>query len=82
MAHRFDRRNIPEERMEAANKGLQWHHQINRDLMKNDLTPMNNMKVAMDKAYDHSLIGTATYDKANEIRMQANKAKHVWNVKK
>lgn len=79
MAHRFDRRKPTEEEMERrekADRALHWQIQLNKELVNNGLRPCNNMVNAVNKAYDNDLIGTATYDRAHELRGVGNVAKH------
>lgn len=74
--HRYDRRKVDEERQAQIDKAIHWHNQINRDLAKHGLPKENNMYNAIHKAEQHNIIGTNTYQQAQQIRHAGNDARH------
>lgn len=80
MAHRYDRRVHDEVREQQVREQVHWHNQINKDLVHNNLAPAAYMANAINRAYHNDVIGTKTADRAHEIRIAGNIAKH--NYKK
>ena len=81
--HRYDNRKTDRERAAAAERGRKWFLGINEDLMKAGLSGRGNMGEAINYAYDIDVIDTRVKEKANEIRVERNKAHHALpNVKK
>jgi hypothetical protein len=72
-----DGRNLTPRYMDVK-KQLNATHDLNERLKKNGSKPANGLFAANNKAKQHGLINTATYNYNKEVNRKANQAKHKW----